>query len=721
MKINKDKLYKILKYIGLGFLYMLSLALIVAWIIVPLFVNLGAPEHFPQTWFLPVLLKTAEAGDIFIIISYICIWINAPIVLWKLLSPFLHKKLPVFFRCNGIAVILGDIISSTSIVVSYFLHIAVFANKEIYFQLYPWYSWVFLGTAIIWNAVSLSRLLSWFALMNPDYRRYREFRERVEQQHWKFRAFLKRWGIQRRLTLVFSLVLMFIISVLVAVLLRDFSKTLAVSLEDTAFSQAEQTANTVRTIITDKIAVNDYFSIQRLQNERKKSFKFDSLTFYQRAGQTNTFKAVGSTETTLLDTERSADSVEKDRWGRVKIDSNKKLEFRSVVTLAGKQIGYIALVYSYDSIYGQYYRTRAKVFAIALIFIYFSIFAIYWFGRTIVYPILFLRVGVYEIASKLSSMIKGTEQIGIEDLRYEDRITTKDEIKNLSTEISNMTTVIRGIIPYISTSTLKASEKGNPSSERKDLAFLFTDIRGFTSLCEGRAPEDIVNLLNHYLSLQTDVIIKYSGDIDKFVGDELMAFFEGPDKEKRACLAALDLKKTMAEEAQKAVHEAKTPIAIGIGINSGTVTFGSVGARNRMDFTSIGDTVNLAARLEGTNKIYGTAILISEMTYELVQNDFLCREIDLITVKGKSIPVRIYEVLSKIDEATKHEIALKKDFEAALEKYYKCNWDGALDTFMKIHEQTLDSPSRVFIERIQLYKKNPPPKGWDGVFNIMVK
>lgn len=721
MKINKAKLDKIARLILLGFLYIVSLAISGAWIFVPIYINLGSPVLFPQAWFLPVLLNTVEASKLLVIISYICIWIHAPIVLWKLLAPILHKKLHPALRLNGATVIIGDIVASTSIVIVYFLHIITFADKEIYFQNYPWFSWVFLAITIIWNAVSLSRLLSWFALMNPDYKRYREFREQVEQQKWRFRAFIKRWGIQRRLTFVFSFVLIFIIAVLVAVLLRDFSRTLAVSLEDTAFSQAEQTANTVRTIITDKIAIDDYFSIQRIQNERKKTFKFDALTFYQRSGQTNSFKAVGSTNGALIGTERQLDTVQKDKWGRVKLDANKQLEFRSDVVLAGRQIGYIALVYSYDSIYGQYYKTRAKVFAIALIFIYFSIFAIYWFGRTIVYPILFLRVGVYEIASKLTMMIKGTERIGIEDLRYEDRITTRDEIKNLSTEISNMTNVIRGIIPYISTSTLKASEKGSPSTERKDLAFLFTDIRGFTSLCEGRNPEDIVNLLNHYLSLQTDIIIKHGGDIDKFVGDELMAFFEGQDKEKKACLAALALKEAMAHEAQKAIEEAKTPIAIGIGINSGTVTLGSVGARNRMDFTSIGDTVNLAARLEGTNKLYGTAILISEMTYKAVQEYFLCREIDLITVKGKSIPVRIYEVLAVAEKATKQQLTLKKAFELALKKYFNRDWDGALELFTKLYDQTSDEPSAVFIDRIRLYKKNPPPQSWDGVFNIKVK
>jgi len=328
---------------------------------------------------------------------------------------------------------------------------------------------------------------------------------------------------------------------------------------------------------------------------------------------------------------------------------------------------------------------------------------------------------VYEIASRLASMVKGTEKISAERLRYDDRVGTKDEIKKLSLEVGNMTSVIRGVIPYISASTLQYSERDVPATESRDLAFLFTDIRGFTTLCEGRSPEDIVKMLNYYLDLQTGAIIDNGGDVDKFVGDEVMAMFQGPDKELNACRAGMAIRKAMAKEQERARKESEAIIAIGIGINTGPVTFGSVGARDRMDFTSIGDTVNLAARLEGATKEYGTKSLITEAVYEKVKDVFLCREIDLMTVKGKKQPVRIYEFIQEKSLANLALLPLKDKFEAGLAAYRKQSWVGAKKIFTDLVKTHHDLTSSVFLERIELFQVKPPPKAWDGVFNLNVK
>ena len=160
-------------------------------------------------------------------------------------------------------------------------------------------------------------------------------------------------------------------------------------------------------------------------------------------------------------------------------------------------------------------------------------------------------------------------------------------------------------------------------------------------------PDKVVELLNHYLDLQASLIAANEGDVDKYVGDEMMAQFDGPRKEINACKAGLEIRRAMARRGAKATDAKGTVISIGIGINTGTVVHGSVGAKDRMDFTSIGDTVNLAARLEGANKQYGTGSLITEAVYDKVENTYLCREVDLLTVKGKSLPVRIFEIIRK--------------------------------------------------------------------------
>ena len=161
------------------------------------------------------------------------------------------------------------------------------------------------------------------------------------------------------------------------------------------------------------------------------------------------------------------------------------------------------------------------------------------------------------------------------------------------------------------------------------------------------SPDKVVEMLNHYLDLQSSIIHENGGDVDKFVGDEVMAMFEGPKRDQNACKAAMEIRKAMAKEKELAKAAGAGTVSIGIGINAGPVVFGSMGAKDRMDFTSIGDTVNLAARLEGTNKEYATKTLITAAVYDKVKDAFICREIDLVTVKGKTEAVRIYELLQE--------------------------------------------------------------------------
>ena len=224
-------------------------------------------------------------------------------------------------------------------------------------------------------------------------------------------------------------------------------------------------------------------------------------------------------------------------------------------------------------------------------------------------------------------------------------------------------------------------------------------------------------MLNHYLELQSSVIHDCGGEVDKFVGDEIMAMFEGPKKELNACKASLEIRKAMAQEKEIAELEKRKVISIGIGINSGQVVFGSVGAKDRMDFTSIGDTVNLAARLEGTNKEYGTKTLITESVYDKVKDNYICREIDLLTVKGKNQPVRIYELLQETKTAAEKLVAIKKLFEASLALYRKQKWDAAEKGFTALVKEYNDEASEIFLERVAAFRKEPPGKDWDGVFH----
>jgi adenylate cyclase len=185
----------------------------------------------------------------------------------------------------------------------------------------------------------------------------------------------------------------------------------------------------------------------------------------------------------------------------------------------------------------------------------------------------------------------------------------------------------------------------------KELSVLFSDIRGFTTLSESMTPQELVNHLNIYLTAMTDVILESEGTLDKYVGDEIMCFWGAPlsqpDHALRACKSAVRQIEVLEE--LNASWPPEKRIAIGIGINSGIMTVGNMGSQGRMNYTLMGDNVNLGARLEGTNKMYGTTIIMSEYTYGLVKDYVVARELDNIRVKGKNRPVLIYELIDIVE------------------------------------------------------------------------
>ncbi|TAL30716.1 MAG: adenylate/guanylate cyclase domain-containing protein [Spirochaetes bacterium] len=196
---------------------------------------------------------------------------------------------------------------------------------------------------------------------------------------------------------------------------------------------------------------------------------------------------------------------------------------------------------------------------------------------------------------------------------------------------------------------LQDPEKLKLGGEKKILTVLFSDIRGFTSISEKLSPEALVEHLNEYLEAMTELVFKYDGTLDKYVGDEIMAFWGAPiPQDDHAILAskcAVEMMSKLRELNIAWTHMGKPELHIGIGLNTGDMVVGNMGSSSRMDYTLMGDNVNLGARLEGTNKVYSTDIIISEYTYEYVKDQVITRELDLIRVKGKQLPVKIYQLV----------------------------------------------------------------------------
>lgn len=258
--------------------------------------------------------------------------------------------------------------------------------------------------------------------------------------------------------------------------------------------------------------------------------------------------------------------------------------------------------------------------------------------------------------------------------------------------------------------------------ERRDITVFFSDIAGFTSISEKMQPEELVGFLNTYLAAMTQVILGHQGTLDKYEGDAIMAFWGAPlpmaDHAKQACLAALENQKKLESLREEWKKKGLPPLHVRIGLNTGDAIVGNMGSETRFDYTVMGDNVNLASRLEGIGKQYGTQIIISESTHEKVKDDFVCRELDLIRVKGKERPVRIFELMGLKDQVS--EVTLKHlgVFQKGLELYRARNFLAATSQFRELLE---DPPAQAFLQRCERFIQNPPPAEWDGVYTFTEK
>jgi len=262
--------------------------------------------------------------------------------------------------------------------------------------------------------------------------------------------------------------------------------------------------------------------------------------------------------------------------------------------------------------------------------------------------------------------------------------------------------------------------------EKKTLTVLFSDIAGFTTFAEKKEPEELVSFINEFLNEMTEIILRNGGTLDKYLGDAVMAFWGAPvkvdDHAYKACLTALQMQDKLAELRDKWSKTGEPVIHIRIGINSGEVIVGNIGGVKRFDYTVLGDDVNLASRLEGANKEYGSNIMISGSTYELVKEKVLVRELDIIRVKGKLEPTKVYELISLIDDKKAIDAIDKiHEYFQGLELYRHKSFDAAMDYFKRCSEKLGDYPSNVYLNRCQYYIQNPPADDWDGVFEFKTK
>ncbi len=260
--------------------------------------------------------------------------------------------------------------------------------------------------------------------------------------------------------------------------------------------------------------------------------------------------------------------------------------------------------------------------------------------------------------------------------------------------------------------------------ESRVMSVMFSDIRGFTTISEGLNARELTQMMNEFLTPFTRVIQDYRGTIDKYMGDCVMAFWGAPlpddNHAHHALLAAFDMLQAVKMLDGPFAAKGWPAIRVGVGIASGEMNVGNMGSEFRIAYTVMGDTVNLASRLEGLTKQYGVDIIVNNRTVKQVP-DFTFRELDLVRVKGKKHPVAIYEPVGATSELAADTIAIVTDHETALAAYRCGDWNKATQLFEKLAEPAGELLYNVYLERIQEFKRTPPPPDWDGVFDHLTK
>lgn len=286
----------------------------------------------------------------------------------------------------------------------------------------------------------------------------------------------------------------------------------------------------------------------------------------------------------------------------------------------------------------------------------------------------------------------------------------------------------RYVSPHVVSDLLANPEKLKLGGEKKEMTAIFSDVKGFSSISEVLDPAELVRLLNEYLTVMSDIILDLGGTVDKYEGDAIIAFFGAPldlpDHAERACMAAVKMHRAekVLNERILAENLSKSPLLTRIGINTGSMVVGNMGTPQKMNYTMMGNAVNLASRLEGVNKQYGTWVMLSEATHDKGGKDFFMRKLDRVRVVGIEKAVRLYELIEEKDAVDRTVAQAVEVFHEGLADFEAKKWKLAAATFRRVLTiLPTDATSEVYLKRCQLFMRKPPAEDWDGVFKLEAK
>ena len=368
-----------------------------------------------------------------------------------------------------------------------------------------------------------------------------------------------------------------------------------------------------------------------------------------------------------------------------------------------------------DDFIGAIKENRNRVFLYSLIILFIAFILAYRLARRISTPITLLA----EEAQRIQDLDLSGKLV------IDSKIT---EILNLARTMSSLKTTMQSFSYYIPKTLVKQlinrKQTVHVGGKLKEVTMMFTDIENFTTVSEQTSPDRLVVYLSEYFEELTSIIIKNHGTVDKYIGDAIMAFWGAPIPDRHhvihACRSAILCQRRLTDLNRLWKREGRPVFNTRIGLHVGEVIIGNMGSSERMNYTAIGDNVNLCARLEGINKIYGTSIIVSESVYDIAKDHFLFRRLDHVAVKGKSKSVPIYELVGQIkgDDSlfpTDDQVDFTNQFNQAYKLFLTRQWKEAQESFEQIVPLCrTDHSVALYIDRCKMFLKNPPPKDWDG-------
>ncbi len=280
--------------------------------------------------------------------------------------------------------------------------------------------------------------------------------------------------------------------------------------------------------------------------------------------------------------------------------------------------------------------------------------------------------------------------------------------------------------PHVVDQIAKNPDALKLGGEMREMSVMFSDVAGFTTISEKLTPQELVQLLNLYLTAMTDTIMKYDGTVDKYEGDAIMAFWGAPLVQPKhahhACMAVLENRERLTQLNVELEQKGMNKLFARCGINTGPMNVGNMGSSQKFNYTVMGDSVNLASRMEGANKQYGTGLMISESTYSQVMDDVEVRELDLLRVKGKKIPIKVFELVTHKGKLTDAQKRAFEVYTEGLALYRSRKFKEAMKKFQEACSHVPDDPpSLTYIQRSKDYIEHPPEKDWDGVYVMTSK